>query len=277
MHSELTVRESRYAENKKALIVREKYGDRTADMLLILTRSEDDDLLEYYMGISSKPKGLSEGIIFQHEIDAAADILGLVPFQVTPSQVMTMKSFDFCGPSYSEIGTGILPFSITPADTTSDRGHAIIMADWARAETYDFSGEAVNGAINTADAARMRNLKGYVPEDWMEARMQHQGMAVMMGELLGTRHPVLVVYTIFLRKYNAMEPRVRRKFKLMYGARLAPPIVVFHVQLQWRSWLQDQIGSNTHQTLSDFCTGLRTLEQQNNLAWVPSCANVPQL
>jgi hypothetical protein len=29
--------------------------------------------------------------------------------------------------------------------------------------------------------------------------------------------------------------------------------------------------------LPDFCTGLRTLEQNNNLSWVPSCANVPQL
>jgi hypothetical protein len=43
--------------------------------------------------------------------------------------------------------------------------------------------------------------------------------------------------------------------------------MVFHVQLQWRSWLQDQITSDTRQKL----------EQQNNLAWVPSCANVPQL
>jgi hypothetical protein len=58
--------------------------------------------------------------------------------------------------------------------------------DRGRAETYDLSGEAVNGSITTADAARMRNLKGYVESDWMEVRMQLQGMAVMMGALLGT-------------------------------------------------------------------------------------------
>jgi hypothetical protein len=29
--------------------------------------------------------------------------------------------------------------------------------------------------------------------------------------------------------------------------------------------------------LPDFCTGLRTFEHNNNLSWVPSCANVPQL
>jgi hypothetical protein len=172
MHSDLSVDETHYAENKKSTTVRGKYGDRTADMLLLLTRSEDeDDLPEYYLGISAKPKGLSERVIFQREVDAAAEVLGLVPFQVTPSQVMTMKSFDFCGPSYSKIGTGILPFSITPADATSDRGRAAIMADRRRAETYDLSGEAVNGVITNADAASMHNLKGYMAADWMEARM----------------------------------------------------------------------------------------------------------
>jgi hypothetical protein len=61
MHIDLAVRETRYAENKKAMTEREKYGDRAADMLLLITRSEDDDdLPEYYLGISSKPKGLSE-------------------------------------------------------------------------------------------------------------------------------------------------------------------------------------------------------------------------
>jgi hypothetical protein len=96
MHSDLAFRESRYAENKKVMTVQETYGDRTANMLLLLTRSEDDDgLSEYHLGVSSKPKGLSERVIFQREIDAAADVLGLVPFQVTPSQVMTMKNVYF--------------------------------------------------------------------------------------------------------------------------------------------------------------------------------------
>jgi hypothetical protein len=38
-----------------------------------------------------------------------------------------------------------------------------------------------------------------------------------MGALLGTTHPVLAVYTTFLRKYNTIEPRVRREFELVYG------------------------------------------------------------
>jgi hypothetical protein len=67
-------------------------------MLLLLAHSEDDDdLPEYYLGISAKPDGLSERVIFQREVDTAAEVLGLAPFQVTPSQVMTMESFDFVG------------------------------------------------------------------------------------------------------------------------------------------------------------------------------------
>jgi hypothetical protein len=52
---------------------------------------------------------------------------------------------------------------------------------------------------------------------------------------------------------------------------------IFHVQLIWRSWLSDQIDSATHLPLPDFCTGLCTLEQNNNQSWVPSYVNVPQL
>jgi hypothetical protein len=41
---------------------------------------------------------------------------------------------------------------------------------------------------------RMCNLKENVAADWTEARMQLQGMDVMMGDLLGTNDPVLTVY-----------------------------------------------------------------------------------
>jgi hypothetical protein len=46
--------------------VREKFGDRTADMLLLLTRAGDgDDLPEYYLKVAGKPKGLSERMVLQ--------------------------------------------------------------------------------------------------------------------------------------------------------------------------------------------------------------------
>jgi hypothetical protein len=98
-----------------------------------------------------------------------------------------------------------------------------------------------------------------------------------MGGFLGTTHPVIMCYKVFLRKYDAMEPRIRREFELVHGTRLGPALMVFHVHFMWRSWLSDQIDSEAHLPLPYFCTGLRTLEQNNILSWVPSYANVPQL
>jgi hypothetical protein len=60
MHHDMAVRETRYADAKKPSILGDKHGDRTADMLLLLTRpTDDDDLPDYYLNISGKPKGLS--------------------------------------------------------------------------------------------------------------------------------------------------------------------------------------------------------------------------
>jgi hypothetical protein len=210
MHHDLVVRETRYAEAKKPSTLWEKHGDRPADMRLLLTWSTDDeDLPEYYLNVSGKHKGLSERMILQREVDAAAQVLDLVPFQVTPSQVIAMKTFDFTGASYSELGTGVLPFSITPADATSDKGSAAIRADRGRAETFDLSGDSVNGAMTTDDTTCMRNYKGYVASDWREARLQIRSVACLMGALLGTTHPVIMCYKVFLRKYDLIEPRVR--------------------------------------------------------------------
>jgi hypothetical protein len=166
MHHDLAARETRYADARKPSTLHEKHGDRTVDMLLLLTRSADDDNMpEYYLNVSGNPKGLYERVILQREVDAAVMVLDLVPFQVTPSQVIAMKTFDFTGTSYSEIGTGLLPFSITPADATSDKGHAAIRANRYCDETFYFSGNGVNGTMITDDATIMRNYKDYVAVD----------------------------------------------------------------------------------------------------------------
>jgi hypothetical protein len=209
MNHDLEVWETPYEDTRKTATVREKCGDRTVGMLILLTRvGDDDDLNEYYLNVDGKPKGLSERVVLQRKVDAAADVLELVPLQVTPSQVIALKNFYFCGSAYNEIGTGVLPFSIKPADATTDKGRSAIIADRARAGTFDLSGELVNGAVSTTDAHSMRNLKWYVAADWMEARLQIRSVATMMASLLVTTYPTISLYRHFLRKYDYMEPRV---------------------------------------------------------------------
>jgi hypothetical protein len=46
----------------------------------------------------------------------------------------------------------------------------MLSEDRSRAETFDMSGEGANGALTTSDVNRLRNNKGYVVSDWVEAR-----------------------------------------------------------------------------------------------------------
>jgi hypothetical protein len=71
----------------------------------------------------------------------------------------------------------------------------------------------------TKDATKMPNYKGHVAADWMEARLQIRSVACLVGALLGTTHPVLICYKVFLRKYETIDPMVRREFGLVHGAR----------------------------------------------------------
>jgi hypothetical protein len=66
MHHDLAARETIYADAKKRSTLREKHDDRAANMLLLLTHStDDDDLPEYFLYVSGKPKGLPERVILQ--------------------------------------------------------------------------------------------------------------------------------------------------------------------------------------------------------------------
>jgi hypothetical protein len=60
-------------------------------------------------------------------VDQSAEVLGVVFFKVTPSQSIALKTFNFCGLSIGEIGTGVLPLSIITPDATSE------IAVWATA------------------------------------------------------------------------------------------------------------------------------------------------
>jgi hypothetical protein len=63
--------------------------------------------------------GVSERYVLQQSVDLAATILKVPSFKVTPTQVMAFKNFGYAGPSYFDIGSGLLPFSITPSEATS--------------------------------------------------------------------------------------------------------------------------------------------------------------
>jgi hypothetical protein len=63
------------------------------------------------------------------------------------------------------------------------------------------------------------------------------------------------------------------------GARLGPPLFVFHLQLILRDWFVDQMctGQAAIIPAPDFGYYLKLFDRQNNLSWLPSVTNIPAL
>jgi hypothetical protein len=93
-------------------------------------------------------------------VDLAARALGVKPLKFTPSQILALKTFYFMGDGYTEIGTGLITFSVTPPDATSVSACRMLSEDRARAEMFDMSGEGTIEALTTSDANSLQNNKG---------------------------------------------------------------------------------------------------------------------
>jgi hypothetical protein len=98
MHVDRRARDMRAVETLRKKTFRYKYGERIVDILLLLTGASDDYLLPtFYQELGGRKKGESEHVILQREVNQRDEVLGVLPFKVTPSQSIALKTFDFCG------------------------------------------------------------------------------------------------------------------------------------------------------------------------------------
>jgi hypothetical protein len=217
--------------------------------------------------------------VVQQAVDAACATLGAPAFKVTHTQVMAFTNFRFAGASYTDIGAGLLPFSITPADEISPHTRAMLAVDRVRADAFDLGGDPESGAIASGEVSRLRNLSGDIPISWMEARSQLHSVAGLMGALMGTAHPTILAYGRFLRQYDRLFTLLESEIDQVYGRLLGPSLGIFHVQLAWRNWLVVQLDASETVRLDPpaFTQGLSMMEVQNNLMWLPIITNVPTL
>jgi hypothetical protein len=260
--------------------VRERLGEALTDRLLLLCRSpNDEDLPPVYHEWAAHPRGVSERYTLQQSVDAAAAALDVPSFKVTPTQVMAFKIFRFAGSNYFDIGSGLLPFSVTPSEATSVQARAMLAADRVRAGAFDLGADPESGAVSPGEVARLRNLSGYIPQTWNEALSQFLGMQALMGAVLGHGHAVVTVYGRFLWRYRRSLTRLEFEIDHAHGRRIGPSIMTFHVQLAWRNWMVLQLDAHKTDAIDppDFGVGLAILETQNNLMWFPSVTNVPLL
>jgi hypothetical protein len=155
----------------------------------------------------------------------------------------------------------------------------VLAADRVRADAFDLGGDPKSGAIAPGEVSRLRNLSGYIPISWMEARSQLHSVAGLIEALMGTTHPAIVAYGRFLHQYDRLFTRLKSEIDQVYGRGLGPSLVTFHVQLAWSNWLVVQVDANERVRLDppDFTQGLNMMEVQNNLMWLPTVNIVPSL
>jgi hypothetical protein len=167
-------------------------------------------------------------------------VLRVPTFEVTPTQVMALKNFRLAGSTYFDIGSGLLPFSITPADATSAQARAMLVAGRVRADTFDIGADPESGSVGPGEVSRLRNLSGYLPQGWTEARAQLRSARGMLSALMGNSHPVVLAYGCLLQLYERLQIRLESDLDHAYGRHLGPSLMVFHVQLNIRNWIACQ-------------------------------------
>jgi hypothetical protein len=280
MHADRQAREYRAGKARRPKTFRERYGDRVADQLLLVANAVENDLLPpFYQELGSRQKGDSERVLLQRELDQSAEFFGVLSFKVTPSQVIAPKTFYFADISMAEVGTGVLPLTIIPSDTTSLYAARSIANNHAQSDTYDLSDDPSSGALSAADTQHLRNQKGYLPWDWMEARSQLFGNLSLLDALCGNDHGKAQNWQTMLRRFDGVDARLQHKMNTQYGPRLAPALFVFHLQLIERDWFVEstQTGQRTPVLPPDVCQYLRIFERQNNLHWLSLVTNIPSL
>jgi hypothetical protein len=147
--------------SRRPKTTREKIGDRITDRLLVLCRvTSDEDLPPLYHEWAARPRGVSEIYVLQQAVEASCAALGVPVFEATPTQVMALKNFRLAGSTYFDIGLGLLPFSITPADATSAQARAMLVADRIRSDAFNTGADPESGTIGPGNVSRLRNLIG---------------------------------------------------------------------------------------------------------------------
>jgi hypothetical protein len=134
--------------------IHEKMGNTIVDQLMLLCGVTNDNALPaVYHEWAARPRGLSEGWVMQNAMDAYCSSQGMPPFEFTPTQIIAFKNFRFAGSSYFDIGSGLLTFSITPADATSPAARAMLAADRGRVDAFDLGDDPESGVIAPSDVS----------------------------------------------------------------------------------------------------------------------------
>jgi hypothetical protein len=196
-------------------------------------------------------------------VDASCASQGVPPFDVIPTQVMDFKNFRFSGFSHFDIGSGLPPLSITPADGTSPDAGATIAADRVRADDFDIGAYPESRAISPSDVGQLQDISGCVPQSWTDGRVQLHSVSGLLSALIGNNNHIILmygrslrlyeriqtwleilVYGRFLRMYERIHTWLESELDRAHDRHLRSVLMNFHAQLDWRNWLVMQLDGS---------------------------------
>jgi hypothetical protein len=180
--------------------VREKMGDAITDSLLLLCRATcDEELPRLYQEWAAHTRGVSEiWVMQQAAVEASCAVLSVPAFEVTPAQVMALKNFRLADSTYFDIGSGLLPFSITPSDATSSQARSMLVADQIHRPTLSTL-VSIRRAVPLAPVKWHASVTLVVTSPKTGPKLR--STRGLLGALMGNAHPVVLAYGRFLQLY----------------------------------------------------------------------------
>eukprot|EP00536_Pseudo-nitzschia_multiseries_P010974 jgi/Psemu1/27531/gm1.27531_g len=204
-------------------------------------------------------------MIFQSQVAARANQLGIQPPLVTAAVLKRFQDCNYHGTDPINVADDILPLTFTPLGRLADTPKRE-QEEGANVVTYDTMIATEGSSLILKDSLALQCTKAYdVPLDWTEATTQLESYLAVLATILGATHTVVENYQrgLLWLVENQQMP-LRRAITDELGERITPVIVVYYFQIRVRGWLEGQWESTS--TIPSPGFGNET----QNLSWLPT-------
>ena len=273
--------ERRRFEKEKPKDVEDLYTGALFEKLCFLTSTSQDrtdELPGLYSRIAQQKKKESLHSIIQQTIDDHAQKFDMIEGPIVSTGSMQLfKTLRFQGVDEQDLGSGILPMSLTPPGAVSSQARAQLIEHNENALTYDFMMSTDGQQISSGDAKLLSKTKGYVPTEWSEAKAQVEAYQPVVTAILGELHPTALEYiravkyasTIFLSLKQALEDKVGRK--------QAPAVYSYIFHSSMHGWFREQYHTRYPVPPPELVNDFRRFSMRKNLEWLPNISDIESI
>ena len=271
--------EDRRNEREKVRLpktVEEKWPSM-ADRLCKLCNVEDPTGLPQFWHEAAALKKGSGTIrsLLQDAVETSADRFKVQTPHVTVAHATTLTNWAFAGTSLFNVGTGLLPFTVTPPGAVSMESRVRFERDQERSADHDTIMEG-STSITASDARSFRTAGAFVPSSFDETEATLEGYGALLGAVLGNEHPNVVSHFESIDNYRTVRHTLRQAITDVVGRAKAPATLLYYYQVRHRRWFERQWKISTTATLPppDFSAGFERYAESLNIDWLPNTSQV---